>query len=31
MLCAEFPHLQYIDLSQTVHVVEAIIVVIRVH
>lgn len=31
MLCAEFPYLQYIDLSQIVHVVEAIIIVIRVH
>ena len=31
MLCAEFPYLQYIDLSEIVHVVEAIIIVIRVH
>ena len=31
MLCAEFPYLQYIDLSQIVHVVEAIIIVIRIH
>ena len=31
MLCVEFPYLQYIDLSEIVHVVEAIIIVIRVH
>ena len=31
MLCAEFPYFQYIDLSEIVHVVEAIIIVIRVH
>ena len=31
MLCAEFQYLQYIDLSEIVHVVEAMIIVIRVH